>query len=57
MRQAYLQKGGNDPNVLAQFASMQAEAMALEVKQQKPPKAKRKSESSPKAMVYIQGCF
>ena len=30
IRQAYLQNGGNDPDVLAQMAQMLAEAQAIE---------------------------
>ena len=30
MRQAYLQNGGNDPDVLAQLSQMQAEAQKIE---------------------------
>ena len=38
IRQAYLQNGGNDPDVLAQMAQMQAEAQAIEDgANQKPP--------------------
>lgn len=38
IRQAYLQNGGNDPDVLAQMAQMQAEAQAIEDSMnQKPP--------------------
>ena len=38
IRQAYLQNGGNDPDVLAQMSQMQAEAQAIEDQMnQKPP--------------------
>jgi hypothetical protein len=30
VRQAYLQNGGNDPDILAQLAQMQAEAQAID---------------------------
>ena len=37
IRQAYLQNGGNDPEVLAQMAQMQAEAQAIEDQMNKEP--------------------
>lgn len=47
IRQAYLQNGGNDPDVLAQMAQMQAEAQAIEDNMnQKPP------DRSPRGRLY-----
>lgn len=43
IRQAYLQNGGNDPEVLSQMAQMQAEAQAIEDQMnQKPEKPREK---------------
>ncbi|XP_052774398.1 uncharacterized protein LOC128212988 isoform X3 [Mya arenaria] len=43
IRQAYLQNGGNDPDVLAQMSQMQAEAQAIEDQMnQKPPERPHK---------------
>jgi hypothetical protein len=40
IRQAYLQNGGNDPDVLAQMSQMQAEAQAIEDQMNQKPEHK-----------------
>lgn len=42
VRQAYLQNGGNDPDILQQLAQMQAEAQAIDdsLRNRPPPKQK-----------------
>ncbi|XP_033737089.1 uncharacterized protein LOC117325189 isoform X5 [Pecten maximus] len=44
MRQAYLQNGGNDPDVLAQMAQMQAEAQNIEDGMKQAPEKKDKKD-------------
>ncbi|XP_069128656.1 uncharacterized protein [Argopecten irradians] len=44
MRQAYLQNGGNDPDVLAQMAQMQAEAQSIEDGMKQAPVKKDKKD-------------
>lgn len=42
VRQAYLQNGGNDPDILQQLAQMQAEAQAIDDSLRNRPPLKQK---------------
>ncbi|XP_052257875.1 uncharacterized protein LOC127862678 isoform X3 [Dreissena polymorpha] len=54
IRQAYLQNGGNDPDVLSQMAQMQAEAQAIEDQMnQKPPEKHREKPKDNATAVHM----